>query len=81
MRISCDQGDAGYLIWRNMKNRTAVKVFVDEVEQRDVVTADDETGIVVVLVRDGDGKLVLTPELNAVKRLELRGKVRIEYAS
>jgi len=64
-----------------MKNRTAVKVFVDEVEQRDVVTADDETGIVVVLVRDGDGKLVLTPELNAVKRLELRGKVRIEYAS
>ena len=82
MRISVNEWDAGYKAWRVIKNKQAIHVFLDDVEQRHVITADDDAGLVVVQVRDAAaGKAVLNESRDAVQHVELRGKVRIEHAS
>ena len=51
MRVSADQTDPGYI--DDFEVRRHFKVFLDGVEQKDVRTADEEEGFVIVLLRRG----------------------------
>jgi len=70
MRVSVDTQDPGYspgLIGRG------VKVFLDGIEQRRVVTADDELGLVVMYDVDEQGQVKIE-----VVRITAHGAVKIE---
>lgn len=58
--------------------RPAIKVFLDGVEQREAIEADDAAGYVIVHKRDAAGKLVINQAARAVERVTLFGDVRIE---
>ncbi|WP_347883230.1 hypothetical protein [Pseudomonas aestiva] len=73
MRVSVDQHDPGYspgLIGRG------VKVFLDGVEQRQVVTADDELGLIVMYDLDEQGNVKV--EGDEVVWVTVHGAVKIE---
>ena len=73
MRVSVDEQDPGYspgLIGRG------VKVFLDGVEQRQVVTADDELGLIVMYDVDENGRVKMDGEM--VRRINAQGAVKIE---
>ncbi|WP_115945628.1 hypothetical protein [Ectopseudomonas oleovorans] len=73
MRVSVDTQDPGYspgLIGRG------VKVFLDDIEQRRVVTADDELGLVVMYDVDEQGQVKM--EGDEVVRITAHGAVKIE---
>jgi hypothetical protein len=54
MRISTNPDDLGYAAHQKQK----IKVFLDDVEMKDVETADDDEGIVIVAARDKDGAFI-----------------------
>jgi len=70
MRISTEPGDIGY-------TQTSYKwdVSLDGKQIRDCVTADEEQGLVVVLVRDEDGQLAI--EDDKIKTRVKRGMVHL----
>lgn len=73
MRISIDRYDPGYC---NFRDYGAHRVFLNGVEQLEVVTADDELGEIIRLARDEHGVLIV--ERQHVLFELVRGKVRIE---
>lgn len=45
MRLSCDKDDAGYLAWGKLNgDGQRVTVFLDGIQQKHVIMADDEAG-------------------------------------
>ena len=64
-------------------NRTNVvlRVFLDDVEQRDVVECHTDEGWLVRLVRGQDGNLVLNATRDAIVTERLTGSVRVEPKS
>lgn len=78
MRASCRANDPGFSTW--VKHRP-LTIFLDGVEQTEVVTADDVEGIVVKLRRDERGEYVLNAKRDAVETEELRGRVEIRFRS
>lgn len=73
MRVSVDEQDPGYspgLIGRG------VKVFLDGVEQRYAVTADDELGLVVLCDLDEQGNVKVKGD--EVVWVTVHGAVKIE---
>ncbi len=73
MRVSADPQDPGYS--PGLTGR-GVKVFLDGVEQHQVVTADDELGLVVMYDVDENGQVKMDGEM--VRRINAQGTVRIE---
>lgn len=74
-RASCDPVDPGYQAW--LKHRP-LRVFVDAVEQRRCVTADEFHGYVERHVVDGAGRLQLDASGTDVLRERVYGFVVIE---
>jgi hypothetical protein len=77
VRISCRKSEPGYVEWLRGGGFGAWRVYLDGVEQRDVIAADDSTGCVEVMRRDRDGNFVLNDEKKEVVRDVLRGKVEL----
>lgn len=73
MRVSMDESDRGYT-----GRLPGVRVYLDGQEQRGVITADDEEGLVVRLQRNRLGHFVLDEARQEAAREEIRGVVRIE---
>lgn len=73
MRISSQDNDPGFV---NFRANLGARVFLNEVELRDVFTADEEQGIVVVAARDEHGKLMLDGD--CIARKTMTGVVRVE---
>ncbi len=75
--MSADSTDAGYETWRleASQGRTVV-VFLDDVELREVETADEEAGFVIRACTDAEGHLVV--KNGEIERETLHGRVRIE---
>lgn len=79
MRMSVIKTDSGYENWISAREAGRIpRVLLDGVEQRDVVIADEEAGLVLKNMRDADGNIVLNERRNAVVRTALYGHVRIE---
>lgn len=81
MRLSVDRTDPGYDNWVKMfVDRHIVKVFFDGIETRDVITADEESRLIVQYERDTNGILQIdyTTAPCDVKRVTRYGHVRIE---
>jgi hypothetical protein len=79
VRLSADENDPGYAAWMAIPNRFEVTIFLDGVEQRSVVTADDEDGFVVKSKLDAQGNVQVNPEKPDEIWMEmLHGAVRIE---
>lgn len=74
MRISCDTLDPGYLEW-NKIGRLAARVYLDGVEMRDVITADEEAGMVIRYRRNTKGLFVVAAGI--VSRETLYGVVEL----
>lgn len=72
MRVSTFPGDAGFVAVADRRN---VTVYLDGVEQRDVVMADSDTGEVVRCMRDAAGNLLV--EDDKVRTERLVGRVSI----
>ncbi|PBC23475.1 MULTISPECIES: hypothetical protein [unclassified Mesorhizobium] len=71
MRISADIGDAGYV---PAEDRHGVRIFLDGIEIKDVITADEECGYILRARRDSlcllvakDGELVTDEMYGQVK--------------
>lgn len=62
MRISCLKDDPGHVAFLNMFARGEIVVSLDGVDQRHVVTADDEAGTVLRHVLDANGEAQLDPK-------------------
>lgn len=78
MRISANEDDAGFAAWKRVPEdrRRDIRIFLDGAEQRRVVTADADQGIVVRLKEDAAGQIfVLNDE---IAQETLTGNVRIE---
>lgn len=58
MRISSDRTDPGFDEWDKIE-RLAARVYLDGVEIKDVITADEEAGMVIRYKRNAGGGLVL----------------------
>jgi hypothetical protein len=79
MRLSCRENDAGYLSWIGLKkHRAKVRFFLDGVEVKDVITADDEEGFLLVYVYDESGKHQLSSDRTEALTERRTGVVRIE---
>lgn len=78
MRISSLKNDPGYQAFvRNvMMGERDVRIFLDNVEQDGVVTADDAQGLIVREKRDENGRLVSRDD--CVVTEDIYGDVRIE---
>lgn len=76
MRISCLKEDTGYEAY--LINRNAdITVYVDGELIDDVITADDESGYVLAMNRDDEGKVMLNNDKSKIVERELLGKVKI----
>jgi len=73
MRISADKDDVGY-------NPSAIfsdtRVFFNGEERKDVVTADDTHGFIIIYARDDNDKLI--QDDNDIAENKIYGDVRIE---
>jgi len=76
MRISAESGDPGY-----SPMYLHARVWFNGVERKDVVTADEEKGMVVVYVRHDNGELRLDHGARAMMTEILFGKVVIEVSA
>jgi hypothetical protein len=80
MRVSIREDDLGYATYVNIRRagRDPV-IFLDEVEQKSVITADDEAGTVYRHVLDAEGRAQIDPEKTDEVWCEtVTGVVRIE---
>lgn len=79
MRISCLKGDAGERRYAELcGDGKKIKIFLDGVEQREALIADEEEGFVRRVVLTQKGKLAYNPATEAVLEETVRGKVRVE---
>jgi len=76
MKLSCREGEPGYVEWATKHRRSLV--FLDGVRQRDAIRCDEEAGTLTRYKRDADGKLVLNRMLDEIETEDLTGVVRIE---
>lgn len=78
MRISVDKSDKGYATYvRNALMRDKdIRVFLNDVEQEDVITADDSLGYLLKAKRDVFGLLVRDGDAHAT--VQVYGEIRIE---
>lgn len=83
MRMSSDKDDPGYTTWvRGMAKRpagakSAVRVFLRDAYVEDVLTADEDEGMLVRCCRSASGDLIL--DGGEIRTEVLRGEVRIVY--
>ena len=74
MRLSVDKNDPGYCT-----ERGRVRVTLNGVEIRGVITADEERRMLVRYVRDVEGRLGLRPSGDGLLTETIAGDVRIEF--
>ena len=74
MRISCIEGDPGYVEWAH---RLPVRVLIDGVERKGVLTADEGKRMAVILRQDESGSFVLNEDRTEVVRDIVYGDVAI----
>jgi hypothetical protein len=78
MRLSIDPDDPGFDP-RAVGCATAeIRITLDGLEQSGVITADEEAGLIVALLRDKDGRLIHDWTKGEPARVERRGVVAIE---
>ncbi len=75
MRVSTVEGDPGYLD----PITHVIEVYLNGVEVSEVVTADEELGVVVRAVTDSDGNIVVDYERSCVVYETLQGNVKIVF--
>lgn len=78
MRLSCRPDDAGYERYIELMAGNELKFFLDGVEIKEAITADDEEGFVLVYVDDGNGKPLLNLARTEALTDRRAGAVRIE---
>lgn len=77
MRYSSDENDQGYRAFADaMISNKKIKVFLDDVEQKMCITADDEARYIKRAVLDENGAIVVSGDEIAVE--SVFGNVRIE---
>jgi hypothetical protein len=76
VRLSSDESDSGYPLWDQIVNKFDVRIFLDDVEQKNVVTADTTIGMVNRCKIDASGDIYAIGDEIAME--EVRGVVRIE---
>lgn len=74
MRISCDPNDPGYDEWKALSG-LATRVYLDGVEMRNVITADEEAGMIVRYKSHMGGGLIM--DRGVVLRETLYGLVEL----
>lgn len=63
MRVSSNQDDPGYVVWRNIRSSGKnVRVYLNGIEQAYCTMADSDEGIVIRLVPDSEGELQIDPD-------------------
>ena len=77
MRISSNEGDAGYPLYESTLKLKRVKVYFNGVEQHHCTVADDEAGFIERAVLDECGRLYLDPLTDEVPMESLQGDVKI----
>ena len=77
MRISTNENDPGYALWKKFRYEKDIKTFFDGKEIFMVETADEELGLVIVAVEDKDGGIIVDDN-DQIKTKELHGVVKIE---
>lgn len=82
MRVSANKDDAGYSQFNvAMEHGKPVRIFLDGVEVKKCVTADDEHGFVIRHVLDGDGNVQIDPiDKTKVWEERVTGKVEIRFS-
>jgi hypothetical protein len=79
MRLSCDATDPGHKEWLRLGSPAGrTLVFVDGVQQRRVITADEEAGFVEKFSTNENGHMRVDYAKNEAIRETMRGVVRIE---
>lgn len=77
MRISCERQDEGFPEYAAaLKARKLILITVDGVQQREVITADEEEGFILQYETDANGRLEVSDGNAVIKRSE--GAVKIE---
>lgn len=77
MRISTNENDPGYALWKKIRDEKDVKTFFNGKEIFMVETADEELGLVIVAVEDKDGGIVVDDN-DQIKTKKLHGVVKCE---
>jgi hypothetical protein len=70
MRISCAANDPGFKNWQICRERGTLRIYLDGVEMRDCVTADDSENFVEVIKRDADQKPIVEYDHVVLERRE-----------
>ncbi len=79
MRISADERDAGFAYWNMARaNGKNARIFLDDEEIGDVVTADEDRGFIKVVLRDASGRLQLDASGENILTEIRKGTVRVE---
>lgn len=75
-RISATKGDAGYAQYLVcQENDRWPKIMLDGAEVKDVITADDERGLIIKFVMDGSGRPVIDTARDEITTEVLHGAV------
>jgi hypothetical protein len=78
MRISVDERDAGYPEYKNSVHQgKTVRVFLDGLEQKQVITADSCDGFIVAIELDERGNFVWDRKTGVIAEKRLCGQVDI----
>jgi hypothetical protein len=72
MRLSAKKGDPGYT-----RSTYGATVLLDGKEIKDVLTADEEAGYVVVYLRNSEGHFMLNDTRTEIVSKSLHGSVQI----
>lgn len=82
IRVSCVKGDAGELLYAKLcGDGKPVKVFLDGVEQKECVTADETQGFIVRHIITEKGNAAFNPATGEVLQETIKGAVRIEIGA
>lgn len=76
MRLSSDSDDRSFDEWRVLNDTHIVLVWLDGIEQKKCITADDDEGFIIRIATDEDGNTVLKGDYVQYERVD--GSVRIE---
>lgn len=74
MRVSCRKTDLGYVNFRGYGTHL---VFLNGIEQSEVLTADEERGEIICHARDEHGQLIVDHGERVIVDQLVRGKVEV----
>lgn len=78
MRLSINRSDPGYLAYRRLgKRRNRVRIFVDGVEHKHVITADTKRAAITCFDLSEDGQPSINRRKGTIRMKRITGRVEI----